>query len=530
VLVFGVVVFFLLQLIPRRLRKRVVVGCTFVAGFYYLLGWVLPAENRYIFFFTQDHKNIFSTLEETVGDIVAIIYAFTIGLGLINLCQIHGRSIVRRRAGWHNSLAFFVALIAMAVFSLLDRYRPPLSSFHPSWSPDGRIVVSASREAGSSLYILTPDGRETRLPGPPKDAEGSPQGEDIQPSWSPDGKWIAFISTRDGNNELYVMSADGSGIRRLTRSPENESHPAWTPDSRRIVFASNNEKHHALQAIGPDGTGAGILWEAPSEVDSPTVSPDGRQIAFAMMDHNALAIFALGIDGSDLKRISPAGGMADDTSPAWSPDGRSIAFVSNRGEIGAKEVWLIGSDGRNLRSLTKRRYREHEDVSPAWAKDGRKLAFISNRDDLPLVYTINADRSEERRLSPYPVLWEINRVLFLGMLNSLDATMFSLLAFYIAAAAYRAFRVRSIEAILLMGAAFVVMLGQVPFGMALTARLPTEGLLASFRIEVISNWILQTINTPAYRAMNFGLALGGLAMALRIWLSLERGSYFEREL
>ncbi len=124
----------------------------------------------------------------------------------------------------------------------------------------------------------------------------------------------------------------------------------------------------------------------------------------------------------------------------------------------------------------------------------------------------------------------LNDILFSGGLTALDGTMFSIIAFYIASAAYRAFRVRNAEASLLMGAAFIVMLGQVYAGQWLTHWLPTDGVLANLRVETMSDWLLTRVNAPAIRAVGFGLGVGLVATALRIWLSLERGSYFDKEM
>jgi hypothetical protein len=118
-------------------------------------------------------------------------------------------------------------------------------------------------------------------------------------------------------------------------------------------------------------------------------------------------------------------------------------------------------------------------------------------------------------------------VLFKGMLAPLGATMFSLVAFYIVSASYRAFRVKSGEATLMMLAAFVVMLGMVPIGIYLTHWIPETGWASVFRLENLTQWILTVPNAAAQRAIAFGIAVGGLAMALRIWLSLERGSFFD---
>ena len=108
--------------------------------------------------------------------------------------------------------------------------------------------------------------------------------------------------------------------------------------------------------------------------------------------------------------------------------------------------------------------------------------------------------------------------------------MFSIIAFYIVSAAYRAFRVRSVEATMLLVTAVIVMLGQISIGQLLTAWIPDNamgGLGHDLHIEVIRNWILTKANAPATRAIAFGLGIGSLAVALRIWLGLERGSYFE---
>jgi VanZ family protein len=126
--------------------------------------------------------------------------------------------------------------------------------------------------------------------------------------------------------------------------------------------------------------------------------------------------------------------------------------------------------------------------------------------------------------------------LFVGGLSSLTSATFSIIAFYIASAAYRAFRIRSLEATLLMAAALIVMLGSVSFGTWFTHNIPptladgSENPWANFRIENIAQWLLLEVNTAAQRGILFGLTLGLLATSLRYWLSLERGAYFDKEL
>ncbi len=132
---------------------------------------------------------------------------------------------------------------------------------------------------------------------------------------------------------------------------------------------------------------------------------------------------------------------------------------------------------------------------------------------------------------------DIFNFLYLGGYANLDAATFSLIAFYIASASYRAFRIRSWESTLLMFSALIVMLGAT-FGTAITAGIPpyldaahtVENPWANFRIERISEWLLTRINSPAQRGILFGIYVGGLAISLRLWLSLERGAYFDKEI
>jgi hypothetical protein len=100
------------------------------------------------------------------------------------------------------------------------------------------------------------------------------------------------------------------------------------------------------------------------------------------------------------------------------------------------------------------------------------------------------------------------------VLTPLNATMFSLLAFYIASAAFRAFRARNLEATLLLGAAVLIMIGRVPYG----ENLPIIGEY----LPKIVNWIMDVPNTAARRAIFIGSALGAIATALRVILGLER--------
>jgi hypothetical protein len=101
--------------------------------------------------------------------------------------------------------------------------------------------------------------------------------------------------------------------------------------------------------------------------------------------------------------------------------------------------------------------------------------------------------------------------LFENMVSPLQATMFSLLAFYVASAAYRAFRARNIEATILLVAAIVVMLGRIPFGDMLTGG----------RMTPLSEWLMDKPNAAAQRGIIIGAALGAASMSIRVILGIE---------
>jgi hypothetical protein len=134
-----------------------------------------------------------------------------------------------------------------------------------------------------------------------------------------------------------------------------------------------------------------------------------------------------------------------------------------------------------------------------------------------------------KEYDPDPRVKGFYTIVYDGAFNSLNATMYSVVAFYIVSAAYRAFRLRSREATLILVSAFLIMLGQVTIGQAITNAIPNEGFARNFRLENVANWILTRVNSPAVLAIEFGVGIGALATSLRLWLSLERGSYFEEE-
>ncbi|MBC8423483.1 hypothetical protein H8E07_05120 [bacterium] len=111
--------------------------------------------------------------------------------------------------------------------------------------------------------------------------------------------------------------------------------------------------------------------------------------------------------------------------------------------------------------------------------------------------------------------------IFETVLSPLHATLYALLAFYIASASFRAFRARGVESSILLVSALIVLLGRIPFGATLTSWLPAP--LTFLRMEDLSLWILKVPNTAGQRAIMIGIALGVVAMAMRLIMGVEKG-------
>jgi hypothetical protein len=104
----------------------------------------------------------------------------------------------------------------------------------------------------------------------------------------------------------------------------------------------------------------------------------------------------------------------------------------------------------------------------------------------------------------------------------LQQTTFAMLAFYVASAAFRAFRARNAESVLLLLTAFVILMGRTPFGAWITDGIPTTGPLSFFRSDEMTGWIMSVMNTAGNRAIMIGVALGVVATSLRILLGIDR--------
>jgi Tol biopolymer transport system component len=294
-----------------------------------------------------------------------------------------------------------VGALAAAILSACLLAIPAQAAFP---GKNGRIVFSSDRAVpfapaskGHEIFAVNPDGT-----GLVKLTDGTGLSRhDHSPAWSPDGSQIVFARTDVSGcgcgSFLYVMGADGSGVRQIPNSGFNAADPGWAPDGERIVFANFpgtqcisdgcTENAYDIFTIRLDGTGLTQLTSGGRSDNDPAWSPNGREIAFVsnrLIDapyYGSRFVFKMNADGTGQTMLT--GFAVDERHPDWSPDGRRIVFHSDRPpHYGGSKIWVMGADGANITQLTGESSAPGQiDRWPAWSPDGTRIAFTSTRSD-----------------------------------------------------------------------------------------------------------------------------------------------------
>jgi eukaryotic-like serine/threonine-protein kinase len=308
--------------------------------------------------------------------------------------------------------------------------------YSPSWSPDGsKIVVSteagdnpAARSGTAALWVVdVRSGEKKKIY----------DGDAVMPRWSPNGHRIAFwaLPILDaGQRDILTIPAAGGEAVPVTSDAQLDWSPAWAPDGTFLCFAS-------------DRGGSMNLWKAPidevtGKVTGPlqalttpsassgevTIAQKSGQIAYSAFNAQ-LNVHRLAIDPSSMKAegadVPVTSGSTPFFEPVVSPDG---SFVVTRNLTGQEDLYIVKSDGTDLRKITDD---AAKDRGPRWSPDGKRIAFYSDRNGRYEMWAIDAQGSNLQQMTKmtgdtfnYP-LWSPDGKRLVGG-NSLNTSMFDI--------------------------------------------------------------------------------------------------------
>ncbi len=300
-------------------------------------------------------------------------------------------SCVSRRL-WGILIMINSIFILVQCVALLRESELPATSLE-SMLATGQIVFVSTRDGNEEIYIMNADGSsQTRLTHNPA--------ADRYPSFSPDGQYIVFVSERAGKNYLYRMRLDGSEQVQLTDHETFVAEPRWSPDGEWIAFISGGLQ---LYIMRPDGSGITQLTESSAYHGYPTWSADSKKLLFASTQSNEVGIvdnnlYTLNLTDRMITRVTFTTATYD--QPAWSPDERYIAFTDRHSrkiyllDVSSQEITpLLSSDPALDTASTP------PEITPSWLPDSEHLVFSWYQEGNAELYVINIFTRELTRLT-----------------------------------------------------------------------------------------------------------------------------------
>jgi TolB protein len=212
----------------------------------------------------------------------------------------------------------------------------------PTWSPDGTRLAYVSFES------LKPVVYVHLLSNGQRKAVANFRGSNSAPAWSPDGQRLAVTLTREGQSQIFIISADGSGTpRRLTTSSGIDTEPAFSPDGRTLYFTSDRGGSPQIYRMPSDGGDAVRVTFGSNYNVSARPSPDGRTLAFITRREGRYLVALKNLATGTEQPLSDGG---REESPSFSPNGRWVMYATQAG--GRDSLLAITVDGRVKQRLS----------------------------------------------------------------------------------------------------------------------------------------------------------------------------------
>ncbi|HBY92659.1 MAG: thioredoxin domain-containing protein [Ardenticatenaceae bacterium] len=232
---------------------------------------------------------------------------------------------------------------------------------------EGRIAFMGPYGQNLQIFLINADGSGLTLV-----TENDPTGSAF-PNLSPDGTKVAFVSSRDGNPEIYVQNLGTKSVTRITDAPGMDNQPLFSPDGSKIAFISDRAGSIDIWVGDADGKNQKALTTRDGDELLGGWSPDGKRLLIVTQSPTAQNIWTVDGASGELAQLTDREGI--DAAPVYSPDGGRIAFYSNRGGK-TLNIFTMAPDGSDVVQLTNG---PEDNLFPVYSPDGKWLVYSTAR-------------------------------------------------------------------------------------------------------------------------------------------------------